>query len=210
MPLFEKRYGLLCLEFYDAIKEGDGERIVRCWKFLLLHFKADGKGSTKYALEALYLILQLNAILSPRQAHRLMWNRTIRGKDGNIPLDLDLEHDNRMAKEAIKKLGRNINEKSVTRIIKAQQTASKMLHSFDKTLSVMRRSGRHTSVSDDKDFEKLLSKLIEEHALSETEGRKYNHYRACQASLLDGLNVHSFYAWIKDHQKNVSLHRKSR
>ena len=208
--LFEQRYGLLCLEFYDAIQEGDGERIIRCWKFLLLHFKADGKGSTKYALEGLYLILQVHALLSPRQAYRLIWNRTVHGKDANIPLDLDLEHDNRMAKEAIKKLGRNINEKSVTRIIKAQQTTSKMLHSFDKTLSIMRRSGRHTSASDEKDFKKILFKLVEECAFSETEGRKYNHYTACKASLLDGLNIHSFYAWAKEHQKNISLHRKSR
>lgn len=198
------------MEFYDAIKEGDGERILRCWKFLLLHFKADGKGSTKYALEALYLILQVIALLSPRQAYRLLWNRTVRGKDGNIPLDLELEHDNRMAKEAISKLGRNINEKSVTRIIKAQQTASKMLHSFDKTSSIMTRSGRHTLASDEKDFKKILSKLVEERALFETDGRKYNHYTACKTSLLDSLNVHSFYTWTKEHQKNISLHRKSR
>ena len=92
-------------------------------------FKADGKRSTKYALEALYLILQVNAFLSPRQAYRLMWNCTVHGEDANTPLDLNLEHNNRMAKEAIKKFGCNINEKSVTRIIKAQQTASKMLHS---------------------------------------------------------------------------------
>lgn len=136
------RYGLLCMEFYDAIREGDGQRIFRCWKFFLLHFKADERGSTKYALESLYLILQVKALLSPRQAYRLMWNRSVRGKDANIPLDLDLEHDNRMAKDAIKKLGHNINEKSATRIFKAQQTASKMLESFDKTMFIMRRSGR--------------------------------------------------------------------
>ena len=97
------RFGLICgipcglwyLEFHDAIKEGDGNRIFTCWKFLLLLFKGDEKGSTKYALEALYLILQVNAILSPRQAYRLLWNRTIKGKDYNVPLDLDLEHDKR-------------------------------------------------------------------------------------------------------------------
>ena len=70
--------------------------------------QADGKRSTKCALEALYVILQVNAFLSPRQAYRLMWNRTVRGEDANTPLDLDLEHNNRMAKEAIKKFGRNI------------------------------------------------------------------------------------------------------
>ena len=106
-----------------------------------------------------------------------------------------------MAKEATKKLGRNINEKSVTRIIKAQQTTSKMLHSFDKTLSIMRRSGRHTSASDEKDLKKILFKLVEECAFSETEGCKYNHYRACKVSLLDGLNIHSFMLGQKSTRK---------
>ena len=34
--------GLLYFEFRDAIKEGDGERIIRIWKYLLLLFKASG------------------------------------------------------------------------------------------------------------------------------------------------------------------------
>ena len=42
-----RRFGLICLEFHDAIKEGDGNRIFTCWKFLLLLFKGDEKGSTK-------------------------------------------------------------------------------------------------------------------------------------------------------------------
>ena len=105
------RYGLLCTEFYDAIREGDGNRILISWKFLLMHFRADNKGSTKYALEALYLIFQLTSLLSPRQSYRLMWNRSVKGTSTNVPLDLDLEHDNRMIKEAIKKLGGNISEK---------------------------------------------------------------------------------------------------
>ena len=41
-------YGLLFVEFLDAIAEGDGDRNLRCWKMLLLHFKND-TGSTKYA-----------------------------------------------------------------------------------------------------------------------------------------------------------------
>jgi len=32
--------GLLLMEFNDAIREGDGTRILRCWKFFLLLFKA--------------------------------------------------------------------------------------------------------------------------------------------------------------------------
>jgi hypothetical protein len=126
--------------------------------------KAMKREVQNYALEALYLILQVKAILSPKQAYRLHWNRTIKGKDYNVPLDLDLEHDNRMAKEAIKKLGLNITEKSMTRIVKAQQTARSMLDSFDKSLEIMKRSGKHTQQSDEKDFKKIVDKLLEEQA----------------------------------------------
>lgn len=51
-------YGLLLLNFKDVISEGDGERNLRCWKFFLLHLRND-KRSTKYALEALYMMFQV-------------------------------------------------------------------------------------------------------------------------------------------------------
>ena len=158
------QYGLLCKKLYDAIQEGDGGRIFTCWKFLLVHFRADGKGSTKYALEALYYIRQTISLLSPRQAYHLKWNRSVKGKYMNVPLDLDLEHDNRMVKEAIKKLGGNVNEKSVNKIVKAQAVARDMLQ-FDKTMHVIRRSGKHFKSSDEKNFKKILANLVKEEAL---------------------------------------------
>ena len=44
--------GLLAKNFFDAISEGDGARVVRCWKFMLQYLRHDGAGSRKYALEA--------------------------------------------------------------------------------------------------------------------------------------------------------------
>ena len=41
---------LLYAEFHDAIREGDGLRILRCWRFLLLVFKAGGRKN--YSIEA--------------------------------------------------------------------------------------------------------------------------------------------------------------
>lgn len=45
---------LLFRNFMDVIKEGDGERIIRCIKMFFLYFKVDGGGSIKYVLEVLY------------------------------------------------------------------------------------------------------------------------------------------------------------
>ena len=103
-------YGLLYLNFCDAISEGDGMCIIQCWKFFLMFLKVGGPSSRKYSLEALYLLSQIYAILPPRDAHRLVWNRFVKAKygmGGNIPLDLALELYNRVIKEVVKKMGAN-------------------------------------------------------------------------------------------------------
>ena len=56
-------YGLLLYNFKDAVSEGDGKRDLRCWKFFLLHLRNDKK-SSKYALEALYIIFQAVLLVS--------------------------------------------------------------------------------------------------------------------------------------------------
>ena len=91
-------YGMVIINFLDAISEGDGARVIRNWKFLLLYFQHD-KGSQKYSLEALYLMFQVYALLSPKAAHHIVWNRFAKRKHslgGNIPLDLALEFLNRI------------------------------------------------------------------------------------------------------------------
>jgi len=113
-------YGLL-LNFKDAISEGDGDRNLCCWKFFLLHLRND-KHNTKYALEALYLMFQVNLLLTPKAAHELIWNRLAKLRNclvGNIPLDLLLEFYNRLLKDAVKKLGPNASQKSIDRICKS-------------------------------------------------------------------------------------------
>ena len=35
-------FGMIIKNFYDAISEGNGERVFRSWKFMLLYLKADG------------------------------------------------------------------------------------------------------------------------------------------------------------------------
>ena len=92
--------GLLYMNFVDALSEGDGNRIIRSWKFMLLHFYA-AKKKTKYSIEALYLLLQQYCLLSPRDAYIQRWNRSTNNKGGaanNVPLDLDLKHNNHYLK----------------------------------------------------------------------------------------------------------------
>ena len=87
--------------------------------FFNMYLKKQGVSANRYSLEALYLMLQVNAILSTQAALRLIWNRSVKNKPGAggyISLDLDLEFKNKFNKEAIKKLVPSARRKSLYRI----------------------------------------------------------------------------------------------
>lgn len=76
--------GLLLMEFNDGVREGDGNRILRCWRYFLLLFKASNR--TNYSIEAFTLLAQYEYLFSPRMAMQLKWSRTINvhGRPGKI------------------------------------------------------------------------------------------------------------------------------
>ena len=67
--------GLLYSEYSDAVKEGDGQRVFRCFKYILLMFKASNR--VNHACEIFCTLAQHKFILSPRLAHQLQWSRFI-------------------------------------------------------------------------------------------------------------------------------------
>ena len=75
----------LSLIWHDAIKEGDGNRILLYWKFLLPIFQQEGRFN--YAKEAFLLISQTKH-LSQRKATELKWSWTVNvhGRQGKISL----------------------------------------------------------------------------------------------------------------------------
>lgn len=87
---------LLWNAYHDAVKEGDGDRVICIWRFLMIVFKTSGRKN--YALEAVHLLMQCEYILSPRLKAQLTWSRfvNVHGKPRrNIPCDLQMEHMNR-------------------------------------------------------------------------------------------------------------------
>ena len=205
-------YGMLIINFWDGISEGDGERVIRCWKFFLLYLKHHG-ASSKYALEALYLMFQINTLLSPRSSHRLMWNRFVKNKQGpggNIPLDLQLEFYNKLVKEAIKKLGPNASKKSLDRICHSLGITSILMKNFDSNLSVRSRAGKHVKKSAAGDLQKIVNELLVNKAFTHTPGRAYKFYSSIKPSIIDGFDMQKMYLWINNHKKHLILNRKAR
>lgn len=202
-------FGMLIFNFDDAIKEGDGERVLRCWKFMLLIFRA--YKHTKYAFAALQLFFYTACLLSERLSHFLVWNRTVNnhgGKGRNISLDLRLEHLNNLLKEMLRCLGVNVTEKSAQRCSEAISMLEEMLHNIDVELGVKEPSGHHIKAKDDKDFEALIKEIHERGNLfsfdPSSSERNYQKFPDFQRNILSGLDFKQLNKWLNTHKKEMS------
>ena len=154
--------GLLIMDFKDAVREGDGDRIMSLWKYLLLLFKASG--CKNYAIEALTLLSQYSIILPPNLAEQLKWSRFVNmhGRPGhNISCDLHMEHINRLVKVAIDGLGANKSKKAIGRVAKAMGVLSETTKSFDSTVGITAPSGKHSDPKTAKDLKRITTQLLE-------------------------------------------------
>lgn len=129
--------GIPLRNFDDAVKEGDGERNICCWKFAMLIYRA--YNHNKYALAALRLQAYIMAMLTLKESESLVWNRTVNNKGGtgnNISMDIRMEHLICLIKELLKHLGPNITEKSAKRCSKSVAYVDQLINSVDKDLQV--------------------------------------------------------------------------
>lgn len=207
-------YLMLLKNFQDGVSEGDGARILRCWKFLLLYLKADGPSSRKYCLEGLYLSFQVHCLLSARESYRVIWNRSVKKKSGfggNIPIDLAMEHYIRLVKLLTRKLGPNqMNRNILQRYLKALGFTKTLLEDFDEHTGIIRRSGRHTKKAALHDKAKIVEELISSKALVPQSKRKYAMYKDVKPTMLADFNFHLFYEWINVHKRDIAKKRKAR
>ena len=121
----------LFFNFLGAMKEGDGMRLVRQYKYFMLYCNADDPHGTKYSLECLYQFFSV----SPRNSERFTWNwfKNNHGNKGtNIPLHEATECSNNNVKQAIKNLGSNLTEATKSRICKAETSTSSILETTCK------------------------------------------------------------------------------
>lgn len=197
--------GLLVKEFNDAINEGDGDRIVRCWRYFLLLFKANGRKN--YSVEAFNLLAQHDFLLSPRLAKQLAWNRTINthGYSGkNISADLHMEHLNRLAKDALLSLGSNIQDEAVERIGKCLRQTMKVLKIYDYENGIKEPSASHSKRSYKKDMQKLIQQLMDSsNVFQKIHGRAHSNFSVFEANSMRKLNLEETKLWMEDRLKKL-------
>ena len=192
-------HGLLYMEFRDAIREGDGHRILRCWRYFLMLFKESKRSN--YSGEAFILLAQYHFLLSPRGAMQLLWNRTVNvhGLPGrNVSCDLHMEHLNREAKSGLAGTGSNITaDQSVKRVGKSIGHTTTMLSNFDLINGSSVPSGRHSKRSTAKDMKLLLKQLHEDtDVFAEIPDRFHRNFPKFEANPTKFLAVDKITQWM--------------
>ena len=200
--------GLLLMEFNDGIRENDGNRIVRCWQYMMLVFKANGR--TNYSMEALNLLIQLHYTLSPRMAAQLKWNRTVNvhGRPGkNVSSDLHMEHLNRLCKNAISGMGANVTGQSIQRVGRAIKVLSETMQELDKHLGISQESDFHTTRSSDKDLKEVLKQIFEETCVfSHIPGRTHRNFPDFVPNSMRSLSRKKLEQWITTNANKILIY----
>lgn len=194
--------GLLLMEFNYAIRKGDGTRILHCWHFFLLLFKASGRKN--YAIEALILLTQHRYLFIPRMAKQLQWSRTINvhGQPGkNIAADLHMEHLNHACKEAISRLGANITDHSVERVGRCLGRLQLILQRYDKDNDIREVSGSHSKRSATVDLNKMLKQLTKSAVFESHPGRAHRHFPKFTTNLVRKVSKEKLMQWMHSHIK---------
>ena len=179
-------------------KEADGARLVRVWKFNLLLFKA--ARCKNYAIEALNLILQVNYLLSPREAAQVKWCRCINNTnqpERNIPMDLYLEHLNRHLKTTLRNVDSNITDNSVQLAAQSVAVLEHMCQQFQAvTANNKLPSNKHSSPSFETDSKMILNILQQQEVFVQKESRQYTTFKFYK-SLFQQMCFTDMVKWIK-------------
>lgn len=139
--------GLLWHCYHDAVREGDGRRVLLIWKFLLIVYKAAER--TNYCKEAAILLVQYYHLFSERKAEQLLFSRFINthGRQGcNIPCDLHLEHLNRRLKTVLCNLRSNLQVNSILRAAKSIGVVNSICQKFERETTTGKSQTDHHSI----------------------------------------------------------------
>ncbi len=130
--------GTFFMQMDDTKCEGDGERMMRNWKLLMLYARCTGR-SKKYAFEAMRLLTYCRALLSEKMAHRVIHGQFVNpsgGKGKNYANDLKQEHLVKCNKVILRGLCGNKTLKAVTRSTQSAYNVKKITVNFGNQTNI--------------------------------------------------------------------------
>ncbi|XP_066924813.1 uncharacterized protein [Clytia hemisphaerica] len=152
------------------------------------------------------------ALLTPKMAHQLIWNRFFNRNGGagmNILRDLRLEHINRFMKEMIKSQGmQNISDANVYKISKAYQGIREICDSMLQNVDVLQSSGHHSNTHKNEMFESVLKEFGDNNNFSSEPNKTLTiQFKKLQQNRFK--NLETMVPWIKGHVRDWDVQNDS-
>ena len=188
--------GMIWMGFHDAIREGDGDRVMTYWKFFLPIFRLLGRKN--YSIEAVDIQLLHHHHLSERQSAELVWSRFVNthGRQGkNIPCDLHLEHLNRRLKSSLRNLCSNIKGNSVVRAAKSIGIVHHICQVFEEETT---HHKEYSIPASSQDFQKVINELTSLKVFDVIPGRDHESIHI-KKNLLQKFDTKKFLEWVQNH-----------
>ena len=206
-----QNYGLCLIELFavlmqlnDTVHEGDGDRNVINWKYLLWIFYA----SNKLFIEGMYFLTLVKCLLTHQMSERVTWGRGTnkKGKIGtNMPNDLEMEHNIKDTKTVITSTGANKTEKSVLRGSKSVTGVSDSVHAYDESSNVKPPSTAHSKKSSTRDEEIMLGDLRRLRPFNCIPLHEpHPSFPEMLKSVREKINLGEFYRWLERHKRQLS------
>ena len=194
------------MQMDDTECEGDGERMMRNWKLLMLYGRCTGR-SKKYAFEAMRLLTYCRALLSEKMAHRVIHGQFVNpsgGKGKNYANDLKQEHLVKCNKVILRGLCGNKTLKAVTKSTQSAYNVKKITVNFDNQTNIKPESHEHTYGDPGVDISEMVKVLRKLKPFSFNEGRKHSTFSLISKSPLNNIDVASLDAWLTSKKKAIA------
>jgi len=174
-------------ELIGAVHEGDGDRMMTIWKYLL--FISDLPATEIIPMRMSTSLPQACSLLSERSAHCLKWCRFVNttGKPcKHHSCDLEMEHWNAAFIAHVATAGGNVNASTITRTGMALSTLQQVCSSFDSATNIRPLTSRHYKK---KDEDMVVDALHRKYNVFEAEGThvKFQFHEITSTKLTESL-----------------------
>ncbi|XP_072022559.1 uncharacterized protein [Amphiura filiformis] len=201
---------MLAKEFDDGRQLGDGPRLLRTLKYMLLYFRSTGK--TKYSLQVLRHLAQIKCFLTPQEAEHATWDRFVNCKgriDSNKEMDRTIEHENRIFKTQARHLHGQVQQRTVDRISKSCQHIDKVLIMQDKATKRRSSSGKRRQPDQDEDVVQLVDHMKQERIFEvNSQGRFHQAFPGFTRGYVISVDHRNLHNWMTSSLGELSRKHK--
>jgi hypothetical protein len=191
---------LLLRDVHDAYKMGDGNRVYRNIKFLMLHF--DRGHNIKYRIWMFRMLAYDLALLSDYERHKYRNNIAINlvgGVRECLPNDNLVEITVHKIKECMRAMGANLTYNAARRSAKCLGTVNNMV-----AMLASMKSGEHAATNTEKDVSCMVKLLHQAQVFSHVAGREHGTFPNFPSDLLNDVNLVESNNWLTSQKLRAS------